>query len=90
MSMNKLLCRAAVDRRGSVVEKKEDTQADGGLPWMMKEDQEYTVMEPGALLLPRSSTGPHSLLSQGMAPASKGGNRPRTSGAAGRTDREPP
>ena len=42
----------------------------------MKEDQEYTVMEPGALLLPRSSTGPLSLLLQGKAPALEERGRP--------------
>ena len=36
---------------------KEDTQPDGGLHWMMKEDQEYTEMEQGALSLVRTSTG---------------------------------
>ena len=65
MSMNKLLCSAAVVRRGSVVVKKEETQADGGLPWMMKEDQEYTEMEPGALLSGEiEQKGLLSLLSQ--------------------------
>ena len=62
--LNKLLCSAAVDRRGSVVEKKEDTQADGGLPWMMKEDQEYTEMEPGALLSGENEHGGCSLYSR--------------------------
>ena len=62
---------------------KEDTQPDGGLHWMMKEDQEYTEMEQGALSLVRTSTGGCFLYSQGKAPpalairegAPKGGPR---------------
>ena len=57
---------------------KEDTQPDGGLHWMMKEDQEYTEMEPGALLSGEiEQRGLLSLLSRGKEPASKGGDRPR-------------
>ena len=58
---------------------KEYTQPDGGLHWMMTEDQEYTEMEQGALSLVSLSTGAafSTLARKGAAGSGDSGRGPQ-------------